>query len=300
MSLSSVISDIKKIKIQGATNIAKQGLLALSSEVNSNMSMNQSQLLFYCDQLAGSRPTEPLLHNGLAYILQNSNVQKEQIAAMVSRSVADYLTTIQKSEDLIIQYGQKLIKPQDQIMTHCHSSLVAKILTVAQQNNNLRVINTETRPLYQGRITAGELVAAGITVSTIVDSLAAAIIFNQQKNNKIHKIIIGADALSWQGDVYNKVGSFSLALAAKYAKVPFYVATESLKIDSDNQIIIERRSSEEVWPDKPQQVQIINPAFDYIPAKYISGIITEFGIIHPTKLKLLVKKNYPWLIIKKK
>ena len=300
MSLSSVISDIKKIKIQGATNIAKQGLLALSEEVNNYRGINISQLRSFCQQLNDSRPTEPLLQNGINFVLNNIEQNKQILALSVSQSVANYLTWLQDAEDQIVKHGQILLKKDQSIFTHCHSSLVMKLIKSIAANKAINVVNTETEPLLQGRITARELAEAGIPVTHMIDSLAPYYLYNQRQKKKINKVLIGADAVSWSGDVYNKVGSFSIALAAQQAKIPVYVAVTALKTDADNIITIEERAVSEVWSDAPANTQVLNWAFDCVPAKYITGLITEFGVIKPTQLRSLVQKKYPWLIIKKK
>ena len=109
----------------------------------------------------------------------------------------------------------------------------------------------------------------------------------------IDMVLIGSDAIKMDGSVYNKVGSFGIALAARHSKIPFYVVGSLMKIDTGNTVKIEKRSGKEVRPDAPKGLEIINYAFDKVPAKFITGIITEYGVIKPKDIKKMIKKNYP-------
>ncbi|MDR0283183.1 MAG: hypothetical protein LBI53_08110 [Candidatus Peribacteria bacterium] len=156
--------------------------------------------------------------------------------------------------------------------------------------------NTETRPLYQGRKTAKDFLDAGMKITMIVDSSAPFILDrNDPFGLDIHAVIIGCDALKLDGSVINKVGSYSICAAAFDNDIPVYIAGNLLKSDVHDDIHIETRAGEEIWPDKPAGLEIINFAFDQVPPKFITGIITEFGIIKPDKLEAMVKKHYPWM-----
>lgn len=109
-------------------------------------------------------------------------------------------------------------------------------------------------------------------------------------------VIIGSDAIKMNGDIYNKVGSFGIALAAWHSKIPLYVVGSLMKMDTENVIKIEQRSGKELRSDAPKGLDIINYAFDMIPAKFITGIITEYGIIKPKDIKKVVKKQYPRMV----
>ena len=108
-------------------------------------------------------------------------------------------------------------------------------------------------------------------------------------------IIIGCDALKLDWSIINKVWSFWICSTAFHSKIPVYIAGNLLKTDIHDDVHIETRNPQEVWPDKPEELEIINFAFDQIPGKYITWIITEFWIIKPSELKESVKKNYPWM-----
>jgi translation initiation factor 2B subunit (eIF-2B alpha/beta/delta family) len=184
------------------------------------------------------------------------------------------------------------------IMTHCHSGSVVKTLVEAHKSGkNIQVYNTETRPLYQGRRTSQDLVKAGVPDIMITDDAAPFFVDNlYESDTHMDMVIIGSDAIKSDGSVYNKVGSFSIALAARHSKVPVYVVGSLFKVDTDNTVKIEQRSGQELWADAPKGLKIINYAFDLVPAKFITGIITQYGVIKPKDIKKAVKKQYPWMM----
>lgn len=131
----------------------------------------------------------------------------------------------------------------------------------------------------------------------ITDDVAPFFVDNIYESDvHIDMVIIGSDAIKINGDVYNKVGSFSIALAAWHSKIPVYIVGSLTKVDTENTVKIEQRSGKELRPEAPKGLEIINYAFDMVPAKFITGIITEYGIIKPKDIKKSVKKWYPWMI----
>ncbi|OIO47011.1 MAG: hypothetical protein AUJ28_01455 [Parcubacteria group bacterium CG1_02_37_51] len=304
MSLKSVIKDINNLKIQGATAIAQEAIRALISESKS-VRQEGHQFIVRIEKmiadLLATRSTEPLMQNGLAFILvklrQTSAKPASEMQAILEKTGLEYLELITDSTQKIVAKGKSLLKKNDNIFTHCHSSLVEKIIIAAWQDKNIAVYNTETRPLFQGRITAQNLLAQGVPTTMVADSAADFLISKHSgKELMMNIIILGADSISWEGNVYNKIGSYGIALAAWEAKIPLYIAATALKMDADNKIQIELRASSEIWSLKPGNLKILNFAFDLIPAKFITGIITEFGIVKPSLLKAKVAKNYSWLL----
>ncbi len=276
VNLAQTIADIKSLKIQGATNIARSALNILSEVPENRMAETIEELVF-------SRPTEPLLQNCLSLVKQKG---KSVIPIILSR--------LRDVEEQIINNGVPLIKENSTVLTHCHSSSVVNLLKyVKKKGINFKVFLTETRPVFQGRITAKELTRARIPSTMITDSEAAFLI-SKEDNKDIDIIFLGADAMDNRGSVFNKVGSYAIALSASKARIPIYIVSTLLKF-SLKPVVIEERKSKEIWPAKPKALKILNPAFDKIPAELITGIVTEFGIIKPEKIKTIVKKNYPWI-----
>jgi methylthioribose-1-phosphate isomerase len=160
-----------------------------------------------------------------------------------------------------------------------------------ESGKKIRVIADETRPMLQGaRLTAWELMQDGIPVTLITDSMAGTLM----RQGKIHLCIVGADRIAANGDVANKIGTYSVAVLARAHGIPFYVAAPHSTIDlatrSGADIPIEQRNPIEVTtlfqgrPIAPEGVDVLNPAFDVTPARYITGIITERGVFKPSSL----------------
>jgi len=252
-----IINDIKSIKIQGARNVAKAALKAYT------LSPSKSSK----NKLLNSRPTEPMMHHVLDLAEKKTLYNK-------------IIEHFDEAQENINKFVFKLIKNKERIFTHCHSTNVVNSLIYSKKNNKkFEVYNTETRPLYQGRKTANELRRAGIKVTMFVDSAGAVALERENKKDKIYttKVFIGADALL-KGGIINKIGSGMFAELANKNKIPFYVIADSWKF-TKNKIPLEQRSINEVWDKTPKNVKIKNPSFEFVDKKYISGIVTEFGIM---------------------
>lgn len=300
-----VVDDIRSLKIQGATNIAIDGVNAFSSlaerlEVSSIDGMFK-ELEEARQALATARATEPALRNGLRYIVYNLHEKASTIqeAREVVKSFAEeYIHLLKESKRKVIQYGAHRIKKGSTIMTHCHSSLSTGIILEAhKQGKEIQVFCTETRPRYQGRITAKELVEAGIPTTQVVDSAMRWVI----NRHDVDIIITGADSITSQGTVINKIGTRLLALAAREMDIPFYSAINLLKYDPETSIgklsEIEMRESKEIWENPPKGLNFLNPAFETVSHELIDGIISEAGVFSPAVVYLIVKQEYPFMIM---
>ena len=182
----------------------------------------------------------------------------------------------------------KLIKNKDVIFTHCHSTNVVNALIYAKKHGKkFQVYNTETRPIFQGRKTAEELGKLGIKVTMFVDSATMIALTKKQGAKKVNKVFLGADALLKEG-VINKVGSGMLSKIAYDNKIPVYIIADSWKY-SPKGVKLEERGFHEVWKkfSKSPKIKIRNPAFEFVPEKYIKAIVSEFGIL---RYKDFVKK----------
>ena len=298
--------DIKTIKIQGATNVTKailNGLKDYSKRIQiSDANSWYSSLSQASQYLLALRPTEPLAQNAIFYVfreIKNVSGAKEK-KEVLQRSADYFLNLIESVRKKIVEQAGSLIEEGDHVFTHCHSSLVVESLTIAQQQGKkFEVFNTETRPLMQGRLTSRDLLAKNIS-STLVTDSSGPFLISRWSGEKLmmNKIFLGADALLISGGAINKVGSFGLSLAAHSEKVPVYVLASLLKFNPRNWIDIEKRPAAEIWPEAPKDLKIINFAFDFIPSKYITGIICEAGIIKPRDLKKRAQLLYPWLFSK--
>ena len=262
---NKICKDIKSLKIQSATTLARKAFYAYKLIPTQDSKKNLLEL----------RPTEPMLYNLL-------NKYKDY-------SYEDVSKMLEESQEKINQEIFKLIKDGDIIFTHCHAtSVITALIYSKRKGKHFEVFNTETRPLYQGRKTSKELRRAGIKVTMFVDS-AALIALANNSNKKADLIFLGADALTTKG-VMNKVGSAMYAELARLHKIPFYIVSSSLKF-TKKQIKIEQRQKEEVWNNKKAKIKIMNPAFEFIPKNLIKGLISEYGILKYNDFLKKVKNN---------
>ena len=251
---NKILKDIKSIKIQGATNIAKAALKAYYLIPTK----------FSKEKLLSSRPTEPMMENILEF-------------AEKGKSMNTLQKILKEKKDKINKSVFNLIKNKDLIFTHCHSTNVVDALIYSKKKGKkFEVYNTETRPLFQGRKTARELKNAKIKVTMFVDSAIGVVLSGEQGNKKPTKIFLGADVITKKG-VVNKVGSEVIAQIAKTNKIPVYIISNSWKF-TKKKIPLENRKLNEVWDKAPKNIKIKNPAFEFVDKKYISGIVSEFGL----------------------
>src|SRR3989339_859605 len=242
-----IARDIKKIKIQGARNIAKKALYAYYLIPTKKAKK----------KLMSLRPTEPMLVN----VLNRTETQ----------SYEEILKHFDSAQEKINKIVFRLIKNNEIIYTHCHSTNVSYSLIYAKNN-------TETRPLFQGRKTAQELSDAKIKVTMFIDSALSIALSKKQGTKSVTKIFLGADALLKEG-IINKIGSGLIAQIAKNQKIPVYIIADSWKFTT-KAIKIEQRNLNEIWDNAPKKVKIQNPAFEFVDKKYITGIVSELGLLN--------------------
>ncbi len=256
-----IVRDIKDVKIQGARNIAKSALYAYSLIPTESSKK----------KLLSLRPTEPMLEKVL-----NLTGKKSY------RQILNHFTL---SQEAINKSVFKMIKNNDVIFTHCHSTNVSNALIYAKRKGKkFQVYNTETRPLFQGRKTAKELSRAGIKVTMFVDSALEDALSGEQ-GRKPSKVFLGADALLSNG-IINKIGSELVSRIAREEKIPVYIIADSWKF-TKKKVPIEQRKLNEVWNKAPKNVKIKNPAFEFVDKKYLTGIVSELGLM---KYETFVKK----------
>lgn len=310
-NLERFTRDLRTLHIQGATAVAHETLRALEEYARSlrvPTSVRAWRALQATGaELASLRPTEPLARNLVRWYLTLlrggwiSASTRTSWQQHVSACAQEIRYALKEAEARVVAHGAKLVKLNETIFTHCHSSLAELILTGAKQaGRRFQVYHTETRPLYQGHITDERLRRAGIPTTMVVDSAAAYLISNHSGDDvKVSWVLLGADSLARDGSVINKIGSFGIALAAHDSHIPVYVAATLLKIDATSRTKIELRSGNEVWPNAPGDVKIVNYAFDRVPPKFVSGLICEFGVVKPERAWQLARQHYPWLMKQK-
>lgn len=307
-TIQKIVDDIKSITIQWATNIAKAAFEILISESKEKSFESWSAFLDFIQQgielLISARPTEPMLFNGMDYIKAEISklapgASADECQQKVAEAAQFYLNLINETAERAVLNGLGIINDGDNVLTHCHSSSAVKTLKLHKVKGlKFKVYNTETRPLFQWRKTAKDLIEAGIDTTMVVDWVAPFLMDEESGTDLMMDcVIIGCDAIKLDGGVINKVGSYSVGLSALFANVPVYIAGNLLKVDIHDKIHIEKRQDHEVWEDSPEGLQFLNLAFDKIPPKFIRGIITEFGIIKPRDIRAVVEREYPWMKI---
>lgn len=307
--IEKIYKDIQNLNIQGATNVAistfeaMKRYLAITRE--SDTQKVYDEIFEIADRLSKARPNEPLAKNGVKYVkhffkkefivLPSLSIMKQRFGELCD----EYLDMISESKKSIIEKSKNYLKNYDKIFTHCHSS-TAEILIkqLSQGDKDFEVVCTETRPLMQGRITAKNLVNAGVKTTLITDSAADSFVINRG-NVPIDAVFIGCDEIMKNGYVINKIGSWGIAMSAHYADKPVYVITPLLKIDESSfskNVEIEVREDTEIWPNAPQGLEIYNPAFEIVDNVLITGFVCEFGIVKPSEVDNMVKEKYPWVL----
>ena len=300
-----VVLAIKEMKVRGAPAIGVAAAYGIALGASGIKARNKDDLLAQLNQVIGvfatSRPTAVNLFEAINRMRKAA--QGDSVAE-IKNSLINEAKRIHQEEitatKQLSQLGAELIKDGFTVLTHCNAGPLATagygtalgvIKAAKEQGKKVSVFVTETRPLLQGaRLTTWELMQEGIPVTLITDSMAG--YFMRQK--KIDCVIVGADRIAANGDVANKIGTYTLAVLAKENKIPFYVAaptsTIDLSLSSGDKIPIEERSPEEVThiqgvPIAPQGTRAANPAFDITPHSYITAIITEKGIIREPYIK---------------
>ena len=298
---NQVANAIRTLVVRGAPAIGVSGAFGLALAVLQSTASTKDELLSNLEKarktLFETRPTAVNLGWGLEKIMNvaKSGDSIEQIRELVistAKKMADEDIEINKTMGKI---GSVLFNDNDTIMTHCNAGALATVAygtalgvirATKESGKNIKVIATETRPVQQGsRLTAFELKHDGFDVSLIPDTAVG----YTMANGLVDKVIVGADRIVKTGHVFNKIGTYQVATMAKQHGIPFYVAAplSSFDMKSDaKDVIIEMRKGSEVTGigDKktaPDDINVINPAFDITPPELISGIITEKGVAKP-------------------
>jgi methylthioribose-1-phosphate isomerase len=303
LDYTCVADAIRTMKVRGAPAIGVAAAYGLVLAAHQFKDLAQEQFLLKIrealHELKQTRPTAVNLFWAL-----------DRMSEILHKEITDVNLTIEmlEQEAILIQkedlamnikmgdFGQELIPRESRILTHCNAGALATagfgtalgVIRAAFKKGKVKnVYVDETRPLLQGsRLTAFELMKEGIPVTLITDNMAGFLM----QQGKIDCVIVGADRISANGDVANKIGTYSVAVLAHYHHIPFYVAapqsTFDLSLKAGNAIPIENRDPDEVrkmgqvWT-APREVKVENPAFDVTPHHLITAIITDQGIIKP-------------------
>jgi len=300
-ALTETAEKIRNMEIRGAVNIGRAAASAMKEEAKSaraeNLEAFNKKMKDAYDLLYSTRPTAVTLPNALKYVMRyRADTVEEARRAIVANADA-FIANSENAVKKIGEIGARRIKDGDTILTHCNSSVAFQIFETAfRQGKRISVVATETRPRMQGYITVDFLHKAGIPAPLILDSAV------RYYMKKVDLALVGADAITVNGSLINKVGTSQVALAASEARVNFVCAAETYKFSPrtllGEMVEIEERDPSEVlspelqkkWPD----LKVSNPAFDVTPHKYIDMIITEIGAISPEMAYWVIKDKLGW------
>jgi len=307
---AQVIDAIRKMVIRGAPAIGVAAAMGLALGARRIKSQHRStferHFLRICEQMARARPTA----SNLFWAIQSMRKVLEQhpkagvaeLKGLLRRKADELLAADQAINRAIGLNGLKVVPDGATVLTHCNAGALATagygtalgvVRAAWEAGKKIQVLADETRPFLQGsRLTAWELQQDNIPVTLITDSMAGYLM----NKGRVQLIVVGADRVAANGDVANKIGTYSLAVLARENKVPFYVAaplsTVDLSVPTGEEIPIEERDPREVTHSlgqaiAPAGIPAWNPAFDVTPNRFIEGIITEKGIARKPYKKTL-------------
>ncbi len=302
--VETVWDAIKMLRVRGAPAIGVAAAYGVC--VGLQKVAGQGETAFFdrldeiTDYLASCRPTAVNLSWALTRMKDKAAENRSHPPAEIAQILLAEARAIHEEDRrmcrAIGRHGAALLEDGWGVLTHCNAgglatsdygTALAVFFAAAESGKQLRVFADETRPLLQGaRLTAWELQQRGIPVTVICDSMAAVVM----REGRIQAVVTGADRIAANGDVANKIGTYSVALCAKAHNVPFYVAAPSSTFDMSladgTKIPIEQRDPGEITNGfgrrtAPEGIDVYNPAFDVTPAELITALICEHGVIRP-------------------
>ncbi len=299
-SVRQLVEAIKTLAVRGAPALGAAGGYGVALAARLSRACNAPELMNELEDAAvmikGSRPTAINLSWGVDRTIRAAAIGEtaEEIRIAALREAEEIAGEDIRINKLLGKNGARLLDDGDSVLTHCNAGRLAcvgwgtalgVIRSAVAAGKHIHVYACETRPLHQGsRLTAWELAADDIPVTLICEGMSGSLM----RKGKIDKVIVGADRIT-RDAVFNKIGTYSHAVLARYHKIPFYVAAplstfDRLNLEED--IIVEEREGEEICSLNgkrlaPQGIEVYNPAFDATPLEMVSGLITEKGVFRP-------------------
>ena len=295
---------IKTMIVRGAPAIGIAGAHGVVLAALESLGKNdfKNEIIKKANYINSSRPTAVNLSWAIKKqldIIKNSTESDEKIIELLIENAIKLENEDIEINKKIGEYGSAVIPKGATILTHCNAGALATVgygtalgvvRSAFEKDSTIKVFADETRPRQQGaRLTTYELIRDGINTTLITDGMSAYFM----KKGMIDVVVVGADRIALNGDSANKIGTYMVAIAAKYHDIPFYIAAPKSTIDATiktgEEIVIELRDRNEVVEINGKsicasEVNVINPGFDVTPASLITGIITEYGIFKPEDL----------------
>jgi ribose 1,5-bisphosphate isomerase len=303
MFVTETAEKIKSMEIRGAGRIAREAAEALrnhATEIRAgDLRSFQREMDAAAQILIATRPTAVSLPNAVHLVMSGLEraVTLEEARNGIINRAEQFIHSSRHAVENIAQYGARHIRDGDTLLTHCNSeAALGCIIEAHRSGKEIEVFATEVRPRNQGYITIRTLNDAGIKTNFIVDSAVRSFI------NEVDLVIVGADAVTVNGAVVNKIGTSQVAHTAHEARVNVLVAAETYKFAPrtiiGELITIEERAGNEILPDEIAralpQVTVRNPAFDVTPAEYIDLIVTEAGAVPPQMAYIIIREYLGW------
>jgi len=282
---------IRNMVVRGAPLIGVVGAFGLAFELSKG-DPGPEAARAAAERLSSARPTAVNLPRAVGRVLEAYLERGARGALEEARSIMEYE---REAARMIGVHGARLLEDGDTVLTHCNAGALATVeygtalaplRVAAEEGKRIRAIATETRPVLQGaRLTAFELVKDGFDTTLISDTMVGYVM----SRGLVDKVIVGADRVLADGYVFNKIGTYQVAILARVHRIPFYVAMPTSTLDARSRpedVVIEERDPREVLYVRgrriaPRGVRVLNPAFDGTPPEYVSAIITERGIAEP-------------------
>jgi len=300
-SLEETADKIKSMEIRGAGRIARAGAAALRDYAarldDLQIEDFNKKMKYAAALLISTRPTAVSLPNAVRAVMQYRGETVDEAKESIRQLSEKFISNSENAVKRIGEIGARRVRDGDTIMTHCNSSAAISIMETAhKEGKDISVFATESRPRWQGHLTIKQLDEAGIKTTLIVDSAVRYFM------KDVDLVIMGADAVTVNGSVINKIGTSQLALSAHEARKNVIIAAETYKFSPASLLgelidIEERDSSEVISSEKLKglsNVCVRNPAFDVTPREYIDLICTEAGAIPPEMAYIIIKEYLGW------
>lgn len=284
---------IESMEIRGAAKIARFAAETLREYARTVSRNFDEEMRRASERLMNTRPTAVSLFNAINYVMNYSGENDYEKRENLIRRAEKFIEWVDTAREKIGSIGGKRILDGSTVMTHCNSSAALSVIKHAfDEGKDIRVIATESRPRHQGYLTTRELADYGIEVTLVVDSAVRYFM------KEVDVVVVGADTVTVNGALINKIGTSQIAIAAKEARVPFMVAAETYKFSPKTLlgelVVIEERDAKEVVDGEflnHPNVRVRNPAFDVTPRDYIDLIITEMGAIPPEMAYIVIRDH---------
>ena len=307
-TVESVATDIESMETRGAATIADAAAEALRAQAAESEARDpeafRHELRAAGRHLLETRPTAVSLPNALRYVLERMDGETvEELRRTTVAGADEFRDRLETAQADLGAIGANRLRDGDTVMTHCHSTDVLSCIEAArEQGTELAAIVKETRPRKQGHITARRLRELGVPVTLIVDNAAGRYL------DDADHVFVGADSITADGSVVNKIGTRSLAVTARERDTPIVVAAQTVKLDpatlSGHTVEIETRDEREVIDDETRaeigEIDVANPAFDVTPPRYVDAIVTERGQFPPESIVMVMRELFgeqaaaPW------